>query len=403
MLHSFPVVHRGQFLTDMEMLKVKLKSLCIFRDLLEDPVLSTLLRYLEKPAVAVYSAFVSSLYEANGGNLGEYIKEICTSSNNVYVRTVGRKQAVPGYMQTALEEELSILQETTELTKDDLSGLLSYKGYLPDFTTTQLRLSEIYLHRTENIGKFGYGIYAKNRMFYVNDEGSIVPVLHPDKTELSSLVDYERERAVIIDNTKALLHGKPAANILLTGDAGTGKSSTVKAVANTLWQEGLRIVEIRKDQLRVITKVLDELSGNPLKFVLFIDDLSFLKDDDNFNALKAVLEGSVTAKSDNVVIYATSNRRHIIKETFSDREGDDVHRNDTMQELVSLSERFGIHVTFSKPNKETFLHIVHHLAEKNAVEMTEEELDLLAERFALERGGRSARLAQQFIDGLLSR
>ena len=330
MLHSFPVVHRGQFLTDMEMLKVKLKSLCIFRDLLEDPVLSTLLRYLEKPAVAVYSAFVSSLYEANGGNLGEYIKEICTSSNNVYVRTVGRKQAVPGYMQTALEEELSILQETTELTKDDLSGLLSYKGYLPDFTTTQLRLSEIYLHRTENIGKFGYGIYAKNRMFYVNDEGSIVPVLHPDKTELSSLVDYERERAVIIDNTKALLHGKPAANILLTGDAGTGKSSTVKAVANTLWQEGLRIVEIRKDQLRVIPKVLDELSGNPLKFVLFIDDLSFLKDDDNFNALKAVLEGSVTAKSDNVVIYATSNRRHISKETFTDREADDVHRNDTM-------------------------------------------------------------------------
>ena len=387
----------------MENIKVKLKSLCIFRDLLDDPVLSTLLRYLEKPAVAVYSAFVSSLYEANGGNLGEYIKEICTSSNNVYVRTVGRKQAVPGYMQTALEEELSILQETTELTKDDLSGLLSYKGYLPDFTTTQLRLSEIYLHRTENIGKFGYGIYAKNRMFYVNDEGSIVPVLHPDKTELSSLVDYERERAVIIDNTKALLHGKPAANILLTGDAGTGKSSTVKAVANTLWQEGLRIVEIRKDQLRSIPKVLDELSSNPLKFVLFIDDLSFLKDDDNFNALKAVLEGSVTAKSNNVVIYATSNRRHIIKEKFSDREGDDVHRNDTMQELVSLSERFGVHVTFSKPNKETFLHIVHHLAEENEIDMPADELDLLAERFALERGGRSARLARQFIDGLLSK
>ena len=160
---------------------------------------------------------------------------------------------------------------------------------------------------------------------------------------------------------------------------------------------------MRKDQLCSIKKILDELSVNPLKFILFIDDLSFLKDDDNFNTLKAVLEGSVTAKSKNVVIYATSNRRHIIKENFSDREGDDIHRNDTMQELVSLSERFGIHVTFSKPNKETFLHIVHHLAEKNAVEMTEEELDLLAERFALERGGRSARLAQQFIDGLLSR
>ena len=206
-----------------------------------------------------------------------------------------------------------------------------------------------------------------------------------------------------MDNTKALLDGKPAANILLTGDAGTGKSSTVKAIANELFNEGLRVVEVRKDQLFSIPKVLDELSGNPLKFVLFIDDLSFQNDDDNFNTLKAVLEGSVTAKSNNVVIYATSNRRHIIKEKFSDREGDDIHRNDTMQELVSLSERFGIHITFSKPDKATFLHIVHHLADENGITMPSAELELLAERFALERGGRSARLARQFIDNLLSK
>ena len=274
---------------------------------------------------------------------------------------------------------------------------------MPEFTTTKLSLKETYLHRAENIDKYGYGIYAKFNMFSVDEAGNIVPVRHSDKTELSNLVDYESERKVIIDNTKALLDGKPAANILLTGDAGTGKSSTVKAVANALWKDGLRIVEVRKDQLRAIPKILDELSSNPLKFVLFIDDLSFLKDDDNFNALKAVLEGSVTAKSNNVVIYATSNRRHIIKEKFSDREGDDVHRNDTMQELVSLSERFGIHVTFSKPNKETFLHIVHHLAEENGIDIPKDEIKLLAERFALERGGRSARLAKQFIDGLLSK
>ena len=387
----------------MENIKVKLKSLCIFRDLLDDPVLSTLLRYLEKPAVAVYSAFVSSLYEANGGNLGEYIKEICTSSSNVYVRTVGNRQAVPKYMQEALEEELAILQECTELTSENLCSLISYKGYLPDFTTTNLRLADIYLHRCENIGKYGYGIFAKHNMFYVNEANQIVPVQNPDQTELSFLVDYEKERRIVLDNTEALLAGKPAANILLTGDAGTGKSSTVKAIANHLWSKGLRLIELRKDQLRAIPKVLDTLAENPLKFVLFIDDLSFLKDDDNFNALKAVLEGAVTAKSDNVVIYATSNRRHMIKETFSDREGDDIHRNDTMQEIVSLSERFGIHVTFSKPNKETFLHIVHHLAEENGVDIQMDELDLLAERFALERGGRSARLAKQFIDGLLAR
>ena len=240
-------------------------------------------------------------------------------------------------------------------------------------------------------------------MFYMDEQDNIVPVHNPDRTELSQLVDYERERQIIVDNTRALLVGKPAANILLTGDAGTGKSSTVKAVANALWKDGLRLIEVRKDQLRAIPKILDELSENPLKFVLFIDDLSFLKDDDNFNALKAVLEGSVTAKSQNIVIYATSNRRHIIKEKFSDREGDDIHHNDTIQELISLSERFGIHITFSKPNKETFLKIVRHLANEHELEMPQEELDAQAERFALERGGRSARLARQFVDGLLSK
>ncbi|MBQ8431291.1 MAG: ATP-binding protein [Clostridia bacterium] len=387
----------------MKALKEKLFALCIFRDLLEDAVFDALFTHIKHPSVASYAEFVSLLYAANGGNLGEYVKELCWNSENVFVKTVGAKKSIPSYMRDAVEAELDILQEVSTMDKEALCAPLKYNGFLPDFTTTELRLKEIYLHRAENIGKYGYGIYAKNRMFNVSEAGDIVPVRNPDKTELSDLVDYARERGIILENTKALLAGKPAANILLTGDAGTGKSSTVKAVANALWSEGLRIVEVRKDQLRLIPKVLDELSGNPLKFVLFIDDLSFLKDDDNFNALKAVLEGSVTAKSSNVVIYATSNRRHIVKETFSGREGDDVHRNDTMQELVSLSERFGIHVTFSKPGKETFLHIVHHLANENGIDMQTDELDLLAERFALERGGRSARLARQFIDGILAR
>lgn len=387
----------------MNELKLKLDSLCIFRELLKDPVISALYAYLCEPANAAYAAFVSALYHANGGNISDYVCEICENSENVYVKTVGKGEPTPNHLYDTLSEELNTLQEIADLTAESLRQPLDYAGFLPQFATEKRHLRDTYLHRVENIGKFGYGIYAKNRMFYVDEQNSIVPVHNPDKTTLSQLIDYERERQVIIDNTKALLEGKPAANILLTGDAGTGKSSTVKAVTNALWKEGLRIIEVRKDQLRVIPKILDELSVNPLKFVLFIDDLSFLKDDDNFNALKAVLEGSVTAKSRNVVIYATSNRRHIIKEKFSDREGDDIHRNDTMQELISLSERFGLHVTFSKPNKETFLHIVHHLAEEEGITLPPAELDLLAERFALERGNRSARLARQFIDGLLSK
>ncbi|MBQ9805129.1 MAG: ATP-binding protein [Clostridia bacterium] len=386
----------------MNELKEKLDTLCIFRDLLKDPVIAALQSYFETPTSSGYSAFVSKLYSANGGNLGEHVKDICTSNENVYVKTIGQGKKAPHFMYRTLLSELDVLQEVTELTGEDLRVEIAYDGNLPAFSTTSLHLKDIYLHRAESIGKYGYGIYAKHRMFSVDESGLITPVLYPDKTELSELVDYERERRIVLENTQALLAGKPAANILLSGDAGTGKSSTVKAVANALWNEGLRIVEVRKDQLRLIPRVLDELSDNPLKFVLFIDDLSFLKDDDNFNALKAVLEGSVTAKSDNVVIYATSNRRHMIKETFSDREGDDVHRNDTMQELVSLSERFGLHVSFSKPSKESFLHIVQHLAKENGIDMPSEELELLAERFALERGGRSPRLARQLVDCLLA-
>lgn len=387
----------------MKDLKIRLETLCVFRQLLNDPFIKALLSYLESPTESGYANAVTVLYNANGGNISEYIREICENSENVYVKAVGRGEKPQPHLSNALVEELKTLQLVADLTSEKLREPLKYNGFLAGFKTSGLNLSDVYFHRANNIGRFGYGIYAKNKMFYVDEGGKIVPVSNPDRISLDDLIDYSIERQIIIDNTKALLGGKPALNILLTGDAGTGKSSTVKAVANALWDEGLRIIEVRKDQLRAIPQILDELSDNPLKFVLFIDDLSFLKDDDSFNSLKAVLEGSVTAKSKNVVIYATSNRRHIIKEKFSDRDGDDIHRNDTMQELISLSERFGIHITFSKPDKETFLRIVHRLAEKKGVNMPESELSILAERFALERGGRSARLARQFIDSLLSR
>ena len=384
-------------------LKDRLETLCVFRPLLSDPVLSSLYAYLSAPTSSAYAGFVAVLYQANGGNISEYVRGLCDNSCNIYVTTVGQNQEAPDHMYRALLEELETLQEVADLTKEKLRSLIPYDGFLPGFAGTKIHLKDHYLHRTGNIEKYGYGIYAANRMFYVDEQDRIVPVYNPDTTSLSQLVEYLREKQILLDNTKALLAGKPAANILLTGDAGTGKSSTVKAVANALWEEGLRIIEVRKDQLRAIPKILNELSVNPLKFVLFIDDLSFLKDDDNFNALKAVLEGSVTAKSSNVVIYATSNRRHIIKEKFSDREGDEVHRNDTIQELMSLSERFGIHIRFSKPNRETFLRIVHHLAHESGLETPDQELEAMAERFALERGGRSARLARQFVEGLLSK
>ena len=197
------------------------------------------------------------------------------------------------------------------------------------------------------------------------------------------------------------MQNRPAANILLYGDAGTGKSSTVKAVANHLFEKGIRLVEIRKNQLLLLPRVMGEISKNPLKFIIFIDDLSFNQNDDNFSMLKATLEGSASAKAKNAVIYATSNRRHIVKETFGERAGDDIHRNDTVQETLSLSERFGLTILFAKPEKKLYLEIVHELAERYGINMEARELETKAEAFALNRGYRSARCAEQFIDSLL--
>lgn len=390
-------------------LNTRLQSLAVFRALLNDPVVAALSRYLSclenvptAEAVTRYAAFVSALYDTEKRTLAGYIQSIVNNDENSYIRLIGRGVKPWPEMEADVWAELEVLQAVADLTPEKLREGLDWTGYLPKFAVKQLSIAESYRERCDNIGRYGYGIYAKYHMFYLNPAGKIVPVRNPDQTRLASLVDYKREQKIIVDNTVALLEGKPAANILLTGDAGTGKSSTIKAVVNELHDRGLRILEVRKEQLHQIPEVLDELNSNPLKFILFIDDLSFQKDDDNFSALKAILEGSVSAKSHNVVIYATSNRRHLVKESFSGREGDDVHRNDTMQEIISLSERFGIQITFQKPDKATYLDIVHHLAKERGVEMAENELDLLAERFVLNRGGRSARAATQFVDSLVA-
>lgn len=393
---------------DLCNLSLKLHSLAIFRTLLSDPVLAALLHFLDLRredadtvnTVDAYAAFVSALYTHAGTDTwGKYLQNLVFDHENVYVRAVGQGKTPAPALQQTLQAELNALQETASLTAAALTAGLG--DNLPAFDNAPASITADYAKRVAAIRVLGYGMYAKYHMFYV-DNGVITPVKHPDPVTLDDLIDYRREQEIILDNTRALLQGKPAANILLTGDAGTGKSSTVKAVANALYTQGLRILEVRKDQLRSIPALLDELSANPLKFILFIDDLSFTGNDDNYSALKAILEGSVSAKSSNVAIYATSNRRHLMRESFADREGDDVHHNDTMQEMLSLSERFGIQLTFQRPDKATYLDIVEHLAAAKGIQMSKEELALGAERFALGRGGRSARAAKQYVDSLIA-
>ena len=393
---------------DLTALSISLRALAVFRELLSDPVIAALGEYLEsrektdtEKSVEAYAEFVARLYNARYESLAKYVQDIVNDDENVFLHDIGRGLKPSVVMEKSVEEELKILQKVADLTPEALRTGLEWDGYLPGFKDENLDIAGGYLHRTKNIAQYGYGIYARYHMFYLDEQNKIVPVAHPDETRLSELVDYKREQGIILDNTRALLAGKPAANILLTGDAGTGKSSTVKAVVNELYREGLRILEVRKEQLRAIPAILDELNANPLKFILFIDDLSFGKNDDTYSALKAILEGSVSAKAQNVVIYATSNRRHLVKEQFSDRQGDDIHFNDTMQEIISLSERFGIQITFNRPDKKTYLDIVRHLVEARGMEYLP-EMDIAAERFALSRGTRSARAAKQFADSLIT-
>ncbi len=380
----------------------------IFRGLAQDEVFHRLMILLGSDTrklsgfLGDYSDFVTELYNKNTVDLTEYLLKITLEDENIYIRETAAGNKPPREMQECLVNELKFLQEVSQLTPEDFYGDSDYSGYLPRWTNSPADFIEAYQKRLDEVGKFGYGKWSKSAMFiYRNNE--IVPVAHPDPQRLSELFGYERQRREIIDNTRALLAGKPALNALLYGDAGTGKSSTVKAVVNEFAPLGLRLIEITKEQLRDIPAIIGEISRNPLKFIIYIDDLSFTAGEDCFGALKATLEGSAAARSANMVIYATSNRRHLVKESFSDREGDDVHRNDTMQEMLSLSARFGLRVNFSRPDKDEYTAIAVELARLNGVKDDSKDIEMKAEQFAISSGnGRSPRTAKQFVHQLLA-
>ena len=389
-------------MTDFSNTQLSLCSLVIFRRLLKDDVftrLSALLQSEALPAteqVSRYADFSAALF-AHGTNLTDYVWTRIIEDDNIYVQKRAQKQPVDDTLEVCLKNELAVLQTVAQLKSADIRAHIRFDGFLPDWKNSDSDFTEAYARHMDSIATHGHGIYAKHFMLRVKNS-NIVPVTCPDPIRLADLKGYERQKKAVIGNTLALLEGKPAANALLYGDAGTGKSSTVKAIVNEYHDQGLRLIEIGKQQFGEIPTIVEMLSQSPLKFILFIDDLSFTQQNDDFNALKAVLEGSVSAKATNIVIYATSNRRHMVKELFSDREGDDIHRNETIQELCSLSHRFGLTVGFFKPDKKTYLDIVHALKDDYAIQMDDALLDLEAERFA--SAGRSPRIARQFIDSL---
>lgn len=387
-------------------LACELSALSVFRGILKRKPMRDLLAFLKSgdalwETLDAYGEFVASLAEA-GYCFSDYLSRAVYEDENPYIVAAAGKKPVPSVLTENAKAELRLLSRLTTLDTQILCGDLAYDGYLPAFDNREVDLLTGYGERLRNLGRYGYGVFASNGMFRVAGD-EILPVKTADSISLDRFVGYEAERQQVFENTRALVEGRPAANVLLFGDAGTGKSSTVKACVNHYYDQGVRLIELRKDQLFSLPQIMGRIAGNPLKFIVFIDDLSFNKNDDSFSMLKAALEGSASAKAPNAVIYATSNRRHIVKEKFSDRgqSSDDIHLGDTMQELLSLSDRFGLTVYFAKPNKALYLEIVHALARKRGITMEEKQLDLKAEAFALAKGSRSPRAAEQFINSLL--
>lgn len=249
--------------------------------------------------------------------------------------------------------------------------------------------------------QFGTGLFAQYRALRWQS-GQLLGIVHPDLIEINQLTGYESQKEALAKNTEFLLAGYSALHVLLYGSRGTGKSSLVKGLLNQYSQRGLRLIEVSKSELKDLAIIVERLRNVPQKFIIFVDDLSFEEDDDAFKALKVVLEGSVTARSQNVVVYATSNRRHLIREFFEDRprprEGEEVHAWDTVQEKLSFSDRFGLTLTFEPANQDTYLKIVRHLALQAKITLTEEDLDYRALQWATRHNGRSGRTARQFID-----
>ena len=389
----------------------RLHGLVVFRSLLDDPVVAKFADLTDRmeagapgygPVCDAVAQFEAALFE-HTTNWGSYLSAAVLEAETVCVRQAASGTLAPA-LQTALDSELAFLQALCGLTLDELlaaagsaTGQAQELAFLPRWETSGIDLPAAYAQRMSEVGKKGYGMFAKHHVFTV-ENGQLVPVKYPDPQRLSELPGYEKEREKVIANTKALLAGMPANNVLLYGDAGTGKSSAVKAIANEFAPEGLRLVEVKKNQLYQIPDLMDKLAANPLKFILFIDDLSFTANDDNFAALKAILEGSVGGRAKNIAVYATSNRRHLIKETLTDRTGDDIHEADTRQELMSLSARFGLTVTFQRPEKARFETILAELAKQHGIDMPMDQLLVKAEAFAIRAGGRSPRVAKQFIE-----
>ena len=434
--NQFPIILMDSQADSIQLLQTQTASLLLYQAVLTDEVgqaflnLLQALRQLELMqsmrhsdiddlgCLRAYCNYFKALAARNQSWQDYLITEILTD-DNPFTRQVQQTDwaNLPPALVAAAKQDLQALQILYQCSSEQLSQWVKAAVQLNVAPVAWNQLVEVdrelplpsenWANSVEELAayyhKFGTGIFAKYKALRWQD-GQLVGIAHPDPVQLNQLVGYEYQRDTLLKNTEFLLAGYRALHVLLYGSRGSGKSSLVKGLLNQYGDSNLRLVEVAKSDLRDLPTIVEQLRCVPQKFIIFVDDLSFEEDDDAFKALKVVLEGNLTARPPNVVVYATSNRRHLIREFFGDRprpsDNEEVNAWDTVQEKLSFSDRFGLTLTFEPANQNTYLNIVHHLAAGAGITLSQEDLQFRALQWATRHNGRSGRTARQFIDFL---
>ena len=393
------------------LLRAQLRGLSAFRSLLDTPMLKDALQLLDaaarrdgEGALAAYDQMFYRLKAEGYSGLGTWMWDTLRYTETPYGDLAGSGRSDPELEGAALRDAETLLQ-LAQLGAEDIRVALkpilteeyvSVLDNLPAWETgAPFTFEELAAFYREN----GAGLYAKYRAF-LWEEGQLVPVADPDCPHPVELLGYDQQRKQVLDNTRLLVEGKPSNNVLLFGDGGTGKSATVKSMLYLPGMENLRLIEIQKENLVGMPRLIRSLAGRRQSFILFIDDLAFDQDDKTYSSLKTILEGGLEKRPLNVAIYATSNRRHLVRQTFSDRAGDEVDAFETISEKTALAERFGLRIPYMTMSKSEYLALIDHLAGLYHVEMNREVLHAKAMEWEIRHAGRTPRVARQFIASL---
>ncbi|MHC5759759.1 ATP-binding protein [Nostoc sp.] len=419
--------------TKVQYLQRQAASLLLYQSVLQGEVgmafleLLQAIRYTDADARGCLQAYGSYFHAlaARNENWEDYLITQLLFSKNPFTRLaeVREFEDLPPALIAAVRHDLQLLQSLYECSSASLSEWIQGVAHMPISPVVWYKEQELvgvqtkfatYLQELDNWGdaveelaayyrQCGSGLFAEYRALRWQS-GQFIGIRYSDPIKLSTLVGYESQKDALLKNTEFLLSGERALHVLLYGSRGSGKSSLVKSLLNEYSNRSLRLLEVAKSDLKDLPEIVEHLRNVSQKFIIFVDDLSFEEDDDAFKALKVVLEGNLTARPQNVVVYATSNRRHLIREFFVDRptpkDNEEIHAWDTMQEKLSFSDRFGLTLTFEPANQKTYLKIVQHLAAQAEINITQEDLEFQALQWATRHNGRSGRTARQFIDFL---